>query len=365
MHVKSILASIAVGLALWSPAMADVTIGVAIPRTGNIAAIGQQVINGVNAAVEDLNAKGGIAGQKIVVDVQDDVCEPRQAVSVANRFIASGVKLIVGHVCSGASLVASDIYAEAGALMVTPASNSAKLTDRGLAGIFRVCGRDDQQGQVAAEIIAKRWGNKRIAILHDNTPFSKGLADSTKANLNKAGIQEAYYGSITPGERDYIALISRLKAGAYDLVYYGGYQQEFGTIVRQAKDQDYAPQFFGTSAIATNEFGTIAGAASDGVLFTFNPDPRKQPRAAAVVQALRAKGVEPEGFTLYGYAALQAIVEAANKAGSTEPKRVEAALKSNPFNLILGDVSFSQNGDISAPGYVLYLWKGGKYDYAP
>src|SRR5215210_6030242 len=142
-----------IALCCASAAEADVVIGVALPRTGAVAAIGDQVLNGANAAVQTINDKGGINGQKVVLEVQDDACDPKQAVSVANRFAQMQVRLIVGHVCSGASIVASDIYAENGAVMITPASNSAKLTDRGLAGIFRVCDRDDQQGQLSAGII--------------------------------------------------------------------------------------------------------------------------------------------------------------------------------------------------------------------
>ena len=348
-----------------STAEADIVFGVALPRTGPVASIGDQVLNGVNAAVQDVNARGGINGEKLVLDVQDDACDPKQAVSVANRFMQGKVRLIVGHVCSGASIVASDIYAENGGLMMTPASNSAKLTDRGLPGIFRVCGRDDQQGQLSAELIKARFGTKKIAILHDNAPFGRGLADATKLNLNKLGITEALFGAITPGERDYTAIITRLKAAGIELVYYGGYHQEMGTLVRQAVEQAYRPQWFGTSGIASKEFSAIAGPAADGVLMTFNPDARKRGEAASVVATFKAKGIDPEGFTLYGYTAVQALAAAAEKAKSTDAKVVDKILKAERFDTILGNVGFDQKGDITAPGYVLYVWKGGNFDYAP
>ena len=343
---------------------ADVVIGVALPRTGSVAAIGDQVLNGVNAAAADVNAKGGINGQKLVLEIQDDACDPKQAVSVANRFIQNNVRLIVGHVCSGASIVASDLYAENGALMMTPASNSAKLTDRGLPGIFRVCGRDDQQGELSAKLIAERFAGKKIAILHDNAPFGRGLADATKANLNKRGVNETLFAAITPGERDYSAVITRLKSAGIEVVYYGGYHQEMGALVRQGADQAFKAQWLGTSGIASREFSAIAGPAANGVLMTFNPDARKREEAAPVVQAFKAKGIDPEGFTLYGYAAIQSLAAAANKAKSTDPKAVEKTLKSERFDTILGEVGFDPKGDISAPGYVLYAWKDGNFDYA-
>jgi branched-chain amino acid transport system substrate-binding protein len=345
-------------------ARADVVFGVALPRTGSVASIGDQVLNGVNAAAADINAKGGINGEKVVLEVQDDACDPKQAVSVANRFMQGKVRLIVGHVCSGASIVASDIYAENGAVMITPASNSAKLTDRGLAGIFRVCGRDDAQGELSAQIIKARFPGKKIAILHDNAPFGRGLADATKANLNKLGVTEALFAAITPGERDYTAVITRLKAAGIDLVYYGGYHQEMGTLVRQGAEQAYKAQWFGTSGIASKEFSQIAGPASDGVLMTFNPDPRKRQEAAGVVETFKQKGIDPEGFTLYGYTAVQALAQAALKSKSAEAKLVDRTLKSEQFDTILGQVGFDQKGDITAPGYVLYVWNGGSFDYA-
>ncbi|CAA9325751.1 MAG: High-affinity leucine-specific transport system, periplasmic binding protein LivK [uncultured Microvirga sp.] len=345
-------------------ARADVVIGVALPRTGSVASIGDQINNGVTAAAKAINDKGGVMGQKLVLDIQDDACDPKQAVSVANRFMQGTTRMVVGHVCSGASIVASEVYAENGAIMMTPASNSARLTDRGLAGIFRVCGRDDHQGQLSAKLIAERFAGKKVAILHDNTPFSRGLADSTKANLNKAGVTEALFNSITPGERDYTAVVTRLKAANIDLVYYGGYHQEMGTLVRQSAEQAFKAQWFGTSGIASKEFSAIAGPASDGVLMTFNPDPRKREEAAAVVGAFKAQNIDPEGFTLYGYAAVQALAQAVEKAKSADPKAVEKTLKAERFDTVLGQVGFDPKGDITAPGYVLYVWKGGNFDYA-
>lgn len=346
-------------------ARADIVVGVALPRTGPTAAIGDQILNGVTAAAKDMNEAGGLAGQRIVLDVQDDACDPKQAVSVANRFVGSGVKLIVGHMCSGASIVDSDVYAENGALMITPASNSARLTERGLAGIFRVCGRDDEQGLLTGQLITERFRDRKIAILHDNAPFGRGLAEAVKANLNKLGTTEAMFAALTPGERDYTAVISRLKAAGIGLVYYGGYPQELGTLVRQSADQAYKAQWFTGSGMASREFSAVGGPATDGVLMTFNPDPRRRPEAARIVDGFKARGIDPEGFTLYGYAAVQALVQAAGKARSTDPKLIDRTLKAERFDTLLGQVGFNAKGDITAPGYVLYVWKGGNFDYAP
>ena len=342
-------------------ARADIVIGVALPRTGPVASVGEQVFKGANAAAKDINDKGGILGQKLVLAFEDDACDPKQAVSVANRFLQNGTRLIVGHVCSGASIVASDIYAENGMLMVSAASNSAKLTDRGLPGIFRVCGRDDQQGELVAKVLAERFADRKIAILHDKTPYSKGIADAVKANLNSRGITETLFDAINPGERDYTAVITRLKAAGIGLAFYGGYHPEMGTLVRQSAEQGYTAQWFGTSGISTKEFSAIAGPASDGVLMTFNPDPRRRAEAKSVVSAFKAQGIDPDGFTLYAYTAVEVIVQAAEMAGSADPKAVGAALKAKRFPTILGEVGFDAKGDITAPGYILYVWRDGNF----
>ena len=346
-------------------ARADVTIGVALPRTGSFASVGDQVLNGVQEAAKLINDKGGVLGQRVALDVEDDACDPRQAVSVANRLVVAGVRLVVGHVCSGASMAASDVYNENGVVMVTPASNLSKLTERGMAEVFRVCGRDDRQGLFAAQVIAQRWGKDRIAILHDNQAFGRGLAEATRDNLHQLGVQEMLFDSITPGERDYRSVISRLKQAGVQLVYYGGYQQEMGLLVRQAAEQGLAAQWFGTSGISTTEFAQIAGPAGNGVLFTFNPDPRKAPEAAPVVAAFKARGIDPLGFTLYGYASVQVLAEAVAKAGSADPGRVAATLHAEVFESVLGPARFDAKGDIEAPGYRLYVWKDGAFDYAP
>ncbi|MEH3144224.1 MAG: branched-chain amino acid ABC transporter substrate-binding protein [Methylobacterium frigidaeris] len=345
-------------------ARADVVIGVAVPRTGAVAGIGEQVVQGVQAAARDANARGGIAGEPIVLDIQDDACDPGRAVELAERFVKAGIRLVVGHVCSSASLAASDVYAAAGAVMISPASNAARLTDRGLPTIFRVSGREDDQGRLSATVLAERFREKKIAILYDDTPLSRSLADSTKANLNKIGQNEALFAAIVPGQTDDAALIKRLQAAGIEVVYYGGHYQEMGRLVRKAAEQGYRPQWFGTSGIATREFGALAGPASDGVLMTFNPDLRRKPEAAAAVKALQAEGIDPEGFTLYGYAALQALAAAGTFARSTDPHAIAEALHSERFPLILGNVGFDQKGDVTAPGYVLYVWKDGSFNYA-
>jgi branched-chain amino acid transport system substrate-binding protein len=354
------VASVAFGLGL-AAAHADVTIATAGPMTGQYAVFGEQMRRGAEMAVKDLNAKGGILGQKIVLEIGDDACDPKQAVAVANQMVNKNIAFMAGHFCSGSSIPASDVYKEEGILQISPASTNPKLTDRGYKNVFRVCGRDDQQGTIAGNYLADHFKGKKIAIVHDKQAYSKGLADATKDQLNKRGIKEAMYDTVTAGEKDYSAFVTKLKAEGIDVLYYGGYHTEAGLIVRQMRDQGLKTALISGDALVTDEFWAIAGDAGEGTLMTFGPDPRKSASAKAVVEAFRKEGYEPEGYTLYTYAAIQVWVQAVQKAGSTDLAKVTAALHANAFKTVLGDISFDGKGDIKQPAYVWYIWKGGKY----
>lgn len=332
------------------------------PMTGQYAAFGAQLRAGAEQAVTDLNAAGGVLGQQLALEIGDDACDPRQAVSVANQMASRQVKLIAGHFCSGSSIPASKVYLEEGVLQISPASTNPKFTDEGGWNTFRTCGRDDQQGIVAGQYIAKTYAGKKVAILHDNSAYGKGLADETKKSLNAAGMTEALYAAYTPGERDYSAIVSRLKSAGVDVIYVGGYHTEAGLILRQAKEQGMPVTLIGGDALVTNEFWQITGAAGEGTLMTFSSDPRKRPSAAEVVGRFRARNVDPEGYVLYTYAAVQIWAEAAKKANSTDPRKVSEALKSGgPWSCVLGSVSFDRKGDVTVPDYVFYVWKNGAY----
>ncbi|GAB6845955.1 branched-chain amino acid transport system substrate-binding protein [Methylorubrum rhodinum] len=358
-----VLGTLLIGFATSAmPAAAEITVGVAVPRTGPYVAVGEQVLRGVQAAARDANAKGGLDGQTIVLDVQDDSCDSNQAVAVANHYVQSNVRLVVGHVCSNASLAASEVYAANGIVMITAASVAAKLTDRGLPTIFRVCGRDDDQGKLSAAILAERFRDRKIAIVNDLSPASRQLAAATKDNLNRIGVNEALFTAFQASDADDAALADRLKAAGIDVVYYGGDAQEMGRLVRIAAERGFRPQWFGTSAIATPDFAKIAGGgASNGVLMTFYLDPSRKPEAQSVVSGFKAQNIEADGSMIYGYAALQVLVAAANFAHSTDPAVIARTLHAERFDTVLGTVGFDAKGDITAQGYVLYVWRDGNF----
>ena len=360
---------VALTAAFGGVARADVTIAVVGPLTGQYATFGAQMQAGAQQAVADLNAKGGVLGQQIRLETGDDACDPKQAVAVANQMAGKGVKFIAGHFCSGSSIPASAVYNEEGMIQISPASTNPKFTDeRPGPGVFRVCGRDDQQGQVAGRFLAENFKDKTVAIVHDKSAYGKGLADETKKYMNEAGKQEKLYEAYTAGEKDYTALVSRLKSENIDVLYVGGYHTEAGLIVRQMRDQGMKTVLMSGDALVSKEYWGITGAAGEGTLMTFSPDPRKNPEAAPVVEAFRQKGVDPEGYVLYTYAAVQTWKDAVEKAAGgskqmPDTKKIIDALNNTEFNTVLGKFKFDKKGDPTAPGYVVYVWKDGKYDY--
>jgi branched-chain amino acid transport system substrate-binding protein len=363
---RNLLTALAVaGLVLGSGmAQAQIKVGTAGPMTGQYASFGEQMRRGAEMAVADLNAKGGVLGKKLELSVHDDACDPKQAVAVANKAASDKVVFMAGHFCSGSSIPASKVYEEEGVLQISPASTNPKLTDEGGWNVFRVCGRDDQQGVVAGDFLFNKFGKKKVAILHDKTAYGKGLADETKAQYNKRGGKEAMYEAYTAGEKDYSALVSKMKAAGIDAVYVGGYHTEAGLMIRQAHEQGFKPQLISGDALVTDEYWKITGDAGQGTLMTFSPDPRKNPQAKGVVDKFMAQKYDPEGYTLYTYGAIQAWAQAVEKAGTTDAKKVADVLKANQFDTVLGKFGFDKKGDVTAPGYVWYEWSGGKYDYA-
>jgi len=364
-YVHSVILAASLALAAAGVRAQGIPIAVVGPVTGSNAALGEQMTRGAKMAVADINAKGGVLGKKLDLIIDDDACDPKQAVAAANDVVGKKVVFVAGHYCSSSSIPASAVYNEAGILQMTPASTNPALTDdaakKGWNNVFRSCGRDDVQGGIAGKYLADHFKGKRVAIIHDKTAYGKGIADETKKAMNAAGLNEAMYEAITQGDKDFSALISKMKQANIDAIYFGGYQTEAGLIVRQARDQGLKAQFIGADALVTEEFWKITGPAGEGTLMTFPPDPRNVPAAKAVVDKFKAEGYDPEGYTLYTYAAIQAFAAAANKAQSLKLDDLSKTLKSTTVDTVVGPLTWDKKGDVTDPKYVFYVWKNGKY----
>jgi branched-chain amino acid transport system substrate-binding protein len=354
----------AVALAMGGVAAAhadDVTIATAGPMTGELAQFGEQLKRGAQQGVDDINAKGGVLGKTLKLDVEDDACDPKQAVAVANKIASSGIKFVAGHFCSGSSIPASDVYKDENIIEMTPASTNPKFTERGLMNVFRTCGRDDIQGVTAGKYLAAHYKDKKVAILDDKSAYGAGLARFTQQNFEAGGGKPTIVDQLTPGEKDYSALVGKLKAAGIDVIYLGGYHPEAGLIIRQAWEQGYKPQMISADALVTDEFWKISGPAGEGVMMTFAPDPQKIPDAKAVVDEFMKAKYTPEGYTLYAYAAIQVYTQAVKAAGGWDNTKVEAALHGHTFDTVLGKITLDDKGDVKDPVYVFYQWHDGKY----
>ncbi len=346
-----------------SSALADVAIATAGPITGPLAANGEQMKRGAQMAVDDLNKAGGVNGQKLTLEIGDDACDPKQAVAVANQLASKKVVFVAGHFCSSSSIPASKVYAEEGIMQITPASTNPKFTDEGDWNVARTCGRDDAQGAVAGAYLAKHYTGKKVAIIDDKSTYGKGLADETRKAMNAAGLKESVSEEINPGEKDYSALVSKLKDAGVDAIYFGGYHPEAGLILKQLTDQGSTAQMISGDSLADKEFWSIAGeAAAKKMIFTFAPEPRTNPAAKAVVDEFKAAGYDPEGYTLYTYSAIQMWAQAATAVKSTEPKKISEWLRAgNPVKTVLGEMKLDKKGDIVGAKYVWDTFKDGNY----
>ncbi|GLZ87907.1 branched chain amino acid ABC transporter substrate-binding protein [Metapseudomonas resinovorans] len=353
----------AMGLAF--AAHADIKVGVAGPHTGANATYGDQLWRGAVQAAEDINAKGGINGEKIVLVKADDACEPKQAIAVANRLVDSDqVAAVIGHFCSSSTIPASEVYDEAGIITITPASTNPNVTDRGLAGMFRVCGRDDQQGIIAGDYIIDDLKATKVAVIHDKDTYGQGVADATRAQLAKRGVKEVLYEGVTRGEKDFNALVTKIRGSGAEVVYFGGLHPEAGPLVRQMREQGLTAVFMSDDGIVTDELVTTAGGAkyTDGVLMTFVADPRNRSAGKDIVERFRTHGYEPEGFTLFSYAALQVIAAAFQATGGTDGAKASEWLKSHPVDTVMGTKQWDEKGDLTDSPYVMYRWDAqGKY----
>ena len=346
---------------------ATLKLGVAGPLTGDQAAFGEMLKNGATLAVEEWNAKGGVSvgGKKMKVDILwgDDRHDPREGVSIAHKFVNSGAVGIVGHFNSSVSIPASTVYAEAGVVQITPASTNPKLTEQGFSTVFRVCGRDDQQGEVAANYIVDTLKLKRIVILHDKTTYGQGLADETKRFLEKRGVKAVFYSGVVQGDKDYTPVLTAAKQKKPDLVYFGGIHPEAILLVKQMRERlGMKALFMSGDGIVTDEYYKIAGKSAEGTYLTFTPDQTKLSAAQNIIKNHRKRfGKEVGAYTIYSYVATNLILNAIQATGSTKGAKLSAHLRSKPWNTSLGKFQFNKKGDVLESPYVLWQVKGAKF----
>jgi branched-chain amino acid transport system substrate-binding protein len=316
------------------------------------------VREGVNTAVEQINAAGGVEGKPLELLMIDDACEPKQASVAANRVVNEKIHFVIGGFCSGAAIAAAPIYEDERIVMVSPSATAPAITDGNhYHFIFRTIGRDDQQGPAAAHYIIDQIKPKRIAILHDKQSYGQGIATSVNQALKQAKLSVVVFEGINAGDSDYSAMITKLKSMNVDFVYYGGYHPEMGLLLRQAKEQDFKPVFMGPEGVGNPDINAIAGDSVEGMLLTLPADASRNPANAAIVEAFKAKKRNPTGaFQLASYTAIQVIADAIKGAQSTDPIQVAAYMHTHSFNTPIGQVSWNAQGDLSHSLFEVYAW---------
>lgn len=354
---------VAAGLLLGvsAEARADVVIGVAGPMSGAFAPVGEAMRVGVEAAVQRLNDAGGIAGERIVVEVLDDKCEGETGAAVANQFVGRGAVLVVGHACTAAALPAAEVYAENEVVMISPAASNPRFTDERVGpGIFRMAARSDQQPMAIAAYLTERFGDRRVAFVHDGSVYGQGLVDAARQAFEGSGGSAVMTESFTPGERSQNALIGQIQDAAVSAVVVGGLQADTALIASELRRRGLDAAVIGGEALALDEFRDLAGEAGEGVAFAIPRDWREVPDAASIVGAFRQDGLEPTGPVLPAYAAVQAYAQAVEAAGGLAFGPVVEALSSQGFDTVVGPVSFDEKGDLEAAGYEIHRWQEGE-----
>ena len=357
MKGKALLAG-CIALVMSSAALAeDIKIAVVGAMSGPVAQYGDQEFTGAEQAVADINAKGGIKGNKLQIVKYDDACDPKQAVAVANKVVNDGIKYVIGHLCSSSTQPASDIYEDEGILMITPAATAPELTARGYKLILRTTGLDSDQGPTAAKYILDKVKPQRIAVVHDKQQYGEGLARAVQDGLKKGGANVVFFDGITAGEKDFSTLVARLQKENIDFVYYGGYYPEMGQILRQARTSGLKTQFMGPEGVGNASLSNIAGTAAEGMLVTMPKRYDQDPANASIVSALKAEKKDPSGpYVWITYAAVQSLATALERSGSTDPLALAKDLKAHGASTVIGPLNWDEKGDLKGFEFGVFQW---------
>ncbi|WP_437610471.1 branched-chain amino acid ABC transporter substrate-binding protein [Erwinia sp. V71] len=348
-----------VALAMSHAAMAqDIKVAIVGAKTGPVAQYGDMEFTGAKQAIEDINAKGGVNGNKLVGVEYDDACDPKQAVAVANKVINDGIRYVIGHLCSSSTQPASDIYEDEGIIMITPAATAPELTTRGYKLVMRTTGLDSDQGPTAAKYIVSEIKPQRIAVVHDKQQYGEGLARSVQDSLKKAGANVVLFDGVTAGDKDFSTLVARLKKENVDFVYFGGYYPEMGQILRQARAAGLKTQFMGPEGVGNSSLSNIAGAASEGMFVTLPKRYDQVPANQPIVDALKAKKLDPTGpFVWTTYAALQSLKTGIERSKSEEPADIVKNLKEGQaVPTVMGDLNWNAQGDLKGFEFGIFKW---------
>lgn len=341
-----------------------IKLGVAGPHSGDLASYGIPTVKAAELVVKEVNAKGGVLGKKVELLVEDDVCKPEVAINTATKLLSNKVDVVLGHICSGATRAAMGIYKDSKIIAMSPSATNPALTQSGdYPNFYRTIASDDAQAKLEVDFALDVLKLKKIAVLHDKGDYGKGLAEFTKRFLEKSPKGKVVlYEGITPGAVDYSAIVQKIKRSKAEAVIFGGYHPEASKIVSQMRKKRMKTIFISDDGVKDDTFIKVARKYAEGVYATGPKDVSKNPMAVAAAEAhKKAYGKDPGAFFLNAYAATQALLNAIEKAGSTDYDAVEKALRTQFVDTPLGKIRFDERGDAVGVGFSMYQVQNGVY----
>lgn len=342
-----------------------IKIGGVGPLTGPQAEVGQDLINGEKLAVEEINAAGGLLGKKVVLVPMDDKADPKEAVSVAHKLVSNPqVVAVVGHLNSGATLPASRVYHQGSIVMLTPASTNPKITRQGFKNIFRACITDEVQGPLCASFAIDKLKKEKFAVLHDKTAYGQGIAEQFTKTVIDKGKTLLLFEGITEGDKDFTAILTKIKSLSPDLLFFGGMFLEGGLIVKQSKQLGLVALFMAGDGCFAPEFMKIGGSASEGTIVSFlSPPWEKEESTKEFVTKFKEKYGVVKTYAPYGYECVNIIAKAIKVAGKADRKAILDTMSDANFYYegILGKTQFDEKGDTKNKDLYFYVVKEGKF----
>ncbi len=346
-------------------AVEPIKLGVAGSFSGDLASYGIPTLRAIELVVKERNAKGGVLGRDVVILAEDDVCKPEIATNSATKLISNGVHVVVGHICSGATKAALGIYKDGKKIVVSPSATNPDLTQSGdYPNFFRTIASDDTQAKLEVDFAVNKLKLKKLAVLHDKGDYGKGLAEFAKRFIDQSGQAEVVlYEGVTPGAVDYSAVVQKLKRSEAEGLIFGGYHPEASKVVMQLRKKGMNAIFISDDGVKDDTFIKVAGKYAEGIYATGPMDVSKNPLAIAASEAHKqAYGNDPGAFFLNAYAAALAILNAIERAGSTEYEAVSRALKAEYVATPLGNISFDGRGDAIGVGFSMYQVQKGVFE---
>jgi branched-chain amino acid transport system substrate-binding protein len=346
-----------------TPALADIKVGIMVPTTGSEATYGKDMENAIKMAVEEINAKGGVLGQKFTTETADDACDPQMATAAASKLVAAGVDGVVGGYCSGATLPTLKIYADAGVPIIIPAANSTKFIDLNPGNAFLINALGNYQVDTAMALF-KKLGVKKMAIVHQGDGYSEDLASLAKKRWTEMGNAVVAYEVVNKGEQDNSALVTRIKSKGPDLVFWTAYYADGALLIKQLRAGGYKGKVTVGDGSTDAKIIELAGKAAEGVTALANPLPEFLTTGKKFVADYKAKfKVAPGPYSALSYDGMYLYADALKRAGSADKKAVIAALKATKgFKGISGPVTFTDKNLLAQSNFVTLVIKGGKFE---